>query len=123
MTARRRLFSGQEAPPICRARAPRSPCEKGAGGSSPPHRTVKRELGAKAKPKGWAGGIVGLKDVLLPAVVDAILGAILAVAEEEQELQHRRRGEEINIVLYDQGLAKTLTFNEKEDEWHCEKIE
>ncbi|KAE8773540.1 hypothetical protein D1007_54229 [Hordeum vulgare] len=67
-----------------------------------------------------------VRDVeLQPADADAFEGAILARSswEEEEELQRCQREEEINAVLYEQGLAKAIAFGEKEEEWRREKKE
>lgn len=84
----------------------------------PPLRAVKREPEAE-RPR---AGVVGPEDYLPPSEADAIEAAILArsAREEEEVAQRRRRDEEINEVLYEQGLARAREFDEKMEAWRRE---
>ncbi|KAE8802718.1 putative atp-dependent helicase [Hordeum vulgare] len=82
---------------------------------------VKMESEAEAVPERRAGGVVGLEDFLPSAEVDSLLLALLArsVREAEEDQQRRRRDEEIDTVLYEQGVASALAFGHKV-EWRRE---
>lgn len=47
-----------------------------------------------------------------------LLGRSAREAQEDQ--QRRRREEEIDTMLYEQGIASALTFGHKMEEWRCE---
>ncbi|KAE8789045.1 hypothetical protein D1007_36729 [Hordeum vulgare] len=86
---------------------------------------VKMELEAEVMPQRSAGGVVGPEDFLPPVEADNLLPELLArsVREAEEDRQRRRREEEIDTVLYEQGVASALTFGHKVEEWRREATE
>ncbi|KAE8810255.1 putative ATP-dependent helicase C23E6.02 [Hordeum vulgare] len=84
--------------------------------------SVKMEPEAEAVPERRAGAVVGPEDFLPPAEADSLLLVLLArsAREAEEDQQRRRREEEIDTVLYEQGVASTIAFGHKVEEWRRE---
>ncbi|KAE8797293.1 putative atp-dependent helicase [Hordeum vulgare] len=84
--------------------------------------SVKMEPEAEAVSERRAGAVVGPKDFLPPAEADCLLPVLLArsAREAEEDQQRRRREEEIDTVLYEQGVASTIAFGHKVEEWRRE---
>ncbi|KAE8775356.1 Alpha-1,4-glucan-protein synthase [Hordeum vulgare] len=76
---------------------------------------VKMEPEAEAVPERHAGVVIGPKDFLPPAEADNLLPVLLArsARETEEGQQRRRREEEIDTMLYEQGVASALAFGHK----------
>ncbi|KAE8779492.1 hypothetical protein D1007_47510 [Hordeum vulgare] len=116
--ARGRLFSGSsfEASSSCSCSS--LPVKREL--EEPP--SVKMEPEAEAVPEGCAGAVVGPEDFLPRAEADSLLPVLLAQSarEAEEDQQHRRREEEIDTMLYEQGVASALAFGHKVEEWRRE---
>ncbi|KAE8792147.1 hypothetical protein D1007_33302 [Hordeum vulgare] len=84
--------------------------------------SVKMEPEAEALPKRRAGAVVGPEDFLPPAEADSLLPVLLArsAREAKEDQQRRRREEEIDTVLYEQGVASAIAFGHKVEEWRRE---
>ncbi|KAE8814087.1 putative atp-dependent helicase [Hordeum vulgare] len=84
--------------------------------------SVKMEPEAEAVSERRAGAIVRPEDFLPPAKADSLLPVLLArsAREAKEDQQRRRREEEIDTVLYEQGVASALTFGHKVEEWRRE---
>ncbi|KAE8820615.1 hypothetical protein D1007_01361 [Hordeum vulgare] len=84
--------------------------------------SVKMEPEAEAVPERCAGAVVGPEDFLPPTEADSLMPVLLAwsAREAEEDQQHRRREEEIDIVLYEQGVASAIAFGHKVEEWRRE---
>lgn len=67
-------------------------------------------------------GAVGPEDFLPPAEADTLLPALLARSARgaEEDRQRHQRDEEIDTVLYEQGVASSLAFGDKVEEWRRE---
>ncbi|KAE8769854.1 putative atp-dependent helicase [Hordeum vulgare] len=83
---------------------------------------VKMEPKAEAVPERRPGGVIGPEDFLPSAEADSFLPALLtrSVREAEEDQQRLRREEEIDTMLYEQGVASVLAFGHKQEEWRRE---
>ncbi|KAE8790710.1 putative atp-dependent helicase [Hordeum vulgare] len=84
--------------------------------------SVKMEPEAEAVPEQGPGAVFRPKDFLPPAEADSLLPVLLArgTREAEEDEQRRRRKEEIDAMLYEQGVASALVFSHKVEEWRRE---
>ncbi|KAE8787297.1 putative atp-dependent helicase [Hordeum vulgare] len=84
--------------------------------------SMKMEPEAEAVPERRAGAVVGPEDFLPPAEADSLLPLLLAQSarEAKEDKQRRRREEEIDTMLYEQGVASPLAFSHKVEEWRRE---
>ncbi|KAE8806806.1 hypothetical protein D1007_16892 [Hordeum vulgare] len=84
--------------------------------------SVRMEPEAEAVPERCVGAVVGLEDFLPPAEADILLPVLLArgAREAKEDQQRRRREEEIDTVLYEQGVALAIAFGHKVEEWRRE---
>ncbi|KAE8807056.1 putative atp-dependent helicase [Hordeum vulgare] len=84
--------------------------------------SVKMEPEAEAVPERHAGAVVGPEDFLPPAEAESLLPVLLArsARETKEDQQRRRRQEEIDTMLYEQGVASALAFGHKVEEWRRE---
>ncbi|KAE8802009.1 putative atp-dependent helicase [Hordeum vulgare] len=81
----------------------------------PPERM---EPEAEAVPERRVGGVVGPEDFLPPTEADSLSPGlqVRTAREAEEDQQRRRRDEEIDTVLYEQGVASALAFGHKVEE-------
>ncbi|KAE8789961.1 putative atp-dependent helicase [Hordeum vulgare] len=84
--------------------------------------SVKTEPEVEVVPERRAGAVVGPEDFLPPTEADSLLPVLLArsVQEAGEDQQRRRREEEIDTMLYKQGVASALAFGHKVEEWRRE---
>ncbi|KAE8789611.1 putative atp-dependent helicase [Hordeum vulgare] len=115
--ARGRLFSGSSSFEASSSRS---------SSSLPPMKreleelpSVKMEPEAEAVLERRVGAVVGPEDFLPPAEADSLLPVLLArsAREAEEDEQRPRREEEIDIVLYEQGVLSAIAFGHKVEEW------
>ncbi|KAE8807243.1 putative atp-dependent helicase [Hordeum vulgare] len=84
--------------------------------------SVKMEPDDETVPEQRAGAVVGPEDFRPPAKADSLLPVLLArsAREAEEDQYRRRREEEIDTVLYEEGVASAIAFGHKVEEWRRE---